>query len=56
MLENLTDLLTAIGAIWLLCIATPLINQIRRDSPIDDDIAQDWADLRQAIRNTWKNR
>ena len=52
MLESLTDFLIAIGVLWLLCLAMPLFNEIRRQSPIDDDIAQDWADLRQAIRIT----
>lgn len=63
MLESITDLLTAIGAIWLLCIAMPFFGEIRRQSPIDEDITQDWADLRQAIRitnqtliNKWRNR
>jgi len=50
MLESITDFLIAIGVLWLLCIAMPLIAQIRRDSPLDDDIRQDWQDFRSAIR------
>ena len=62
MLESLTDFLIAIGVLWLLCIAMPLIGQIRRDS-IDDDIRQDWQDVRTAIRiqhsiirNKWRKK
>jgi hypothetical protein len=50
MLESITDFLIAIGVLWLLCIAMPLIAQIRQDSPLDDDIRQDWQDVRSAIR------
>jgi hypothetical protein len=50
MLESITDFLIAIGVLWLLCIAMPLIGQIRRDSPLDDDISHDWRDVRTAIR------
>jgi hypothetical protein len=50
MLESITDFLIAIGVLWLLCIAMPLIGQIRQDSPLDDDISQDWRDVRTAIR------
>lgn len=50
MLESITDFLIAIGVLWLLCIAMPLIAQIRRDAPLDDDIRQDWQDVRSAIR------
>jgi len=50
MLESITDFLIAIGVLWLLCIAMPLIGQIRRDAPLDDDISQDWQDVRSAIR------
>ena len=50
MLESITDFLIAIGVLWLLCIAMPLIAQIRQDSPLDDDISQDWQDVRSAIR------
>jgi hypothetical protein len=28
----------------------PFMTEIRRDSPLDDDIRQDWRDLRTAIR------
>lgn len=63
MLESITDFLIAIGVLWLLCIAMPLLGQIRRESPIDDDIRQDWQDIRTAIRLTnrtfkdkWRNR
>ena len=50
MLESITDFLIAIGVLWLLCIAMPLIAQIKQDSPLDDDIRQDWQDVRSAIR------
>ena len=50
MLESITDFLIAIGVLWLLCIAMPLMTEIRRDSPLDDDIQQDWQDVRTAIR------
>jgi hypothetical protein len=50
MLESITDFLIAIGVLWLLCIAMPLMTEIRRDSPLDDDIRQDWQDVRTAIR------
>ena len=50
MLEGITDFLIAIGVLWLLCIAMPLMTEIRRDSPLDDDIQQDWQDVRTAIR------
>jgi hypothetical protein len=50
MLESLTDFLIAIGVLWLLCIAMPLLAQIRHNSPLDDDIHQDWQDVRTAIR------
>jgi len=50
MLESITDFLIAIGVLWLLCIAMPLIGQIRQDAPLDDDIRQDWQDVRSAIR------
>ena len=50
MLESITDFLIAIGVLWLLCIAMPLMTEIRRDSPVDDDIQQDWQDVRTAIR------
>jgi hypothetical protein len=50
MLESITDFLIAIGVLWLLCIAMPFMTEIRRDSPLDDDIRQDWRDLRTAIR------
>ena len=50
MLESITDFLIAIGVLWLLCIAMPLIGQIRRDAPLDDDIRDGWQDVRSAIR------
>lgn len=50
MLESITDFLIAIGVLWFLCIAMPLMTEIRRDSPLDDDIRQDWQDVRTAIR------
>lgn len=50
MLESITDFLIAVGVLWLLCIAMPLMTEIRRDSPLDDDIQQDWQDVRTAIR------
>jgi hypothetical protein len=50
MLESITDFLIAIGVLWLLCIVMPLMTEIRRDSPLDDDIRQDWQDVRTAIR------
>ena len=50
MLESITDFLIAIGVLWLLCIAMPLMTEIRRDSPLDDDIREDWQDVRTAIR------
>jgi len=50
MLESITDFLIAIGVLWLLCIAMPLMTQIRRDSPLDDDIRDSWRDVRTAIR------
>ena len=50
MLESITDFLIAIGVLWLLCIAMPLIGKIRQDAPLDDDISQDWQDVRSAIR------
>lgn len=50
MLESITDFLIAVGVLWLLCIAMPLMTEIRRDSPLDDDIRQDWQDVRTAIR------
>jgi hypothetical protein len=51
MLESITDLLVAVGTLWLLCITIPLINTIRQDSR-DEDIHQDWQDVRTAIRIT----
>ena len=63
MLESLTDFIIAIGVLWLLCIAMPLIGEIRRDSPVDDDIKQSWQDVRTAIRiqhsiirNKWRKQ
>lgn len=63
MLESLTDFLIAIGVLWLLCIAMPLMTEIRRDSPLDDDIKKDWQDIRTAIRiqhsiirNKWRKQ
>lgn len=63
MLESITDFLLAVGILWLLCVAMPLLGEIRRDQPIDDDIDQDWQDIRTAIRitnrtiiNNWRNR
>ena len=50
MLESITDFLIAIGVLWLLCIVMPLMTEIRRDSPLDDDIRQGWQDVRTAIR------
>ena len=50
MLESITDFLIAVGVLWLLCIAMPLMTEIRRDSPLDDDIREDWQDVRTAIR------
>lgn len=50
MLESLTDFILAIGTIWLLCIATIVLGEIRRDTPLDDDIHDDWHDIRTAIR------
>lgn len=50
MLESITDFLIAIGVLWLLCIAMPLMTQIRQDSPLDDDIRDSWRDVRTAIR------
>lgn len=39
-------------AVWLLIIATPLINEIRKESQ-DPDITESWQDVRVAINLTY---
>lgn len=52
-LNWLTSFILMILAVWLLIIATPLINEIRKESR-DPDIHESWQDVRTSINITYK--